>query len=174
MNLNVLEARDFLRSWESALLKFRHGAEELHCNIIAVHLLLNLALTLLPCVSEPTWSDNTFSTDPNMFEVDFSDSNYNSNSMSVDVGEEITTGYLPLTLLPVTDDDRWQETTKNEAMDYVLQRAAELLSVEDLTPDYRKDLEETITLVLEKVIKYGGGERFVQRALILMRGIAMQ
>ena len=74
----------------------------------------------------------------------------------------------------MTDDDSWQETTKSEALDYVLQRAAELLSAENLTPEYRKDLEETIMLILEKVIKYGGEERFVQRALILMRGIVMQ
>ena len=46
--LDVAEARDFLRSWELTLLKYKHTFNEPHVNVVALHLLLNIALTLLP------------------------------------------------------------------------------------------------------------------------------
>ena len=162
MYMSSGEARDFLRSWELTLLKYRHTSREPHACIIALHLLLNLALTLLPG-SEDSLSSTSSSS---------SDSTPGSCLDVFDLPAGCVTGHVSLSLLPMTDDESWQESTQSEAMDYVLHRTAEILSVDGLNYGERANLEETILLVLQKVIRYDSEGCHRERAMRLMELIS--
>ena len=151
MEMSAQESRNFLRSWELTLLKYRHTSTEPHVCIVALHLLLNLALTLLP--GSP---DSSPESTPQGSTDDF------------DSPAGTMRGYVALSLLPMTDDESWQESTQNEAMEYVLHRAAELLSVDGLNAGHRMNLEQTISLVLQMVIRYDSEGTNKERALQMM------
>jgi Fungal Zn(2)-Cys(6) binuclear cluster domain len=154
--LNVREARDFLNTHNGALLNCRHRWNEPHTVIVAMHLLMNLTLSLLPQAVDST-----------------------SKSSSVqplaasEVSEQLTTGSEDLSMLPTTDDNNSEVATQNMAMDYVLHQAADLLSTNDLGPEHRRNLEETIMLILQKVIRYDKEGEFQERALQLMRTLSI-
>ena len=48
MDMSPMKASELLQSWELALLKYRHVATEPYAEVVALHILVNLAQALLP------------------------------------------------------------------------------------------------------------------------------
>ena len=163
MYMSSREARHFLRSWEMALMKYRHTSTEPQVCIVALHLLLNLALTLVPGPDHSSSLSSASSTD----------STPQSSPDDFDNPAGYVTGFGTLSLSPMTDDESWQESTQSEAMEYFLHRTAELLSTEGLHDHERRNLEETILLLLQKVIRYDSEGHHREHARTLMARLSL-
>ena len=83
------------------------------------------------------------------------------------------TSYVTLSILPMTDEDSWQQETRSEALGYITHKAAELLLVDGLGGEDRKNLEETIMSVLQKVLRHDREGKHQEHALRIMRTLSV-
>lgn len=145
--VSVVEARDWLRSWEYTLVKFRYISPRHDLNTVALHILVNLAKTLVPRRVEDSYEEGEH-------EIDY------------------TTDHMASLLLNPSAGGTLHMDGQYEGIAYVLDRCTGIWSVSsELKAEDKLDLAATVKLAMEKVIMHAREQEHRDRATQLLQVI---
>jgi hypothetical protein len=146
----VAAAQAWLRSWEYTFVKYRYVSPRHDLNVVALHILVNLAKTFLP-----------------FFE----------SSMDVDPQDavEYVQDHMATLLLNRNTSGTLHMDGQKEAIAYILDRSDGLWrSASQLQSADQEDMAETLRLVAQKILQHSGEVEHRERASQLLQRLASE